>query len=58
MADAVVAVCAVLGDFFRIFRNPVALPGSTTREGVAPPYLLTSAGMGVPAQPGSSRRQR
>ena len=40
MADAVVAVCAVLGDFFR---NPVALPGSTTREGVAPPYLLTSA---------------
>ena len=35
-------VCAVLGDFFRIFRNPVDLPGRTTREGVAPPYLLTS----------------
>ena len=41
MADAVVDVCAVLRDFFRIFRNPVDLPGSTTREGVAPPYLLT-----------------
>jgi hypothetical protein len=38
VADAVVDVCAVLRDFFR---NPVDLPGSTTREGVAPPYLLT-----------------
>lgn len=39
VVGAVVDNCAVLGDFFR---NPVALPGSTTREGAAPPYLLTS----------------
>ncbi len=44
MADAVINVCAVLRDFFRKFRNPVAPPGSTTRET-----------RGEPPRPGAAR---